>query len=79
MKNGSKSLHKQCKKILFQKVNESRGEENRAVCHSKSQVRCQKFALGGLFWRLETTTNDLDLDFDWSSFRLSRFFESKFR
>ena len=27
----------------------------------------------GLFWRLETTSNDLDPDFRWSSLRLSRF------
>ena len=29
---------------------------------------------GGLFWRLETTSNDLDADFDRSSTRLSWFF-----
>ena len=28
---------------------------------------------GGVFWRLETTSNDLDLDFDRSSIELSRF------
>ena len=30
--------------------------------------------MGGLFWRLETTSNDLDPEFDRSSLRLSRFF-----
>ena len=29
---------------------------------------------GGVFWRLEATSNDLDPDFDRSSLRLSRFF-----
>ena len=28
---------------------------------------------GGVFWRLETTSNDLDLDFDRDSIELSRF------
>ena len=30
--------------------------------------------MGGLFWSLKTTSNDLDPDFDWFSLRLSRFF-----
>ena len=29
---------------------------------------------GGLFWRLDTASNDLDPDFHWSSLRLRRFF-----
>ena len=29
--------------------------------------------MGGLFWSLETTSNNLDPDFDWSSIKLSRF------
>ena len=29
---------------------------------------------GGLLWRLEATSNELDPDFDWSAFRLSRHF-----
>ena len=38
------------------------------------QARCQKFALGGrLFWRLETTSNNLDPDSHWSSLTLNRF------
>ena len=31
---------------------------------------------GGVFWRLETTSNDLDLDFDRDSIELSRFLSS---
>ena len=27
------------------------------------QIRSQEFAMGGLFWKLETTSNDLDSDF----------------
>ena len=34
---------------------------------------------GGRFWRLETTSNDFDPDFDQSSFRLSRFFCPKIK
>ena len=37
------------------------------------QASSQKFAFGGgLFWRLETTLNNLDPDFHWSSLRLSQ-------
>ena len=43
------------------------------VC-SPSQACSQEFAMGGLFWELETTANDLDPDFDQSSIRLRRFF-----
>ena len=39
-----------------------------------TQARSQDFAVcGGVFWRLETTSNYLDLDFDRSSIKLSRF------
>ena len=38
-----------------------------------AQARSQKFALGRLFWRLETTSNGLDPNFCTSSLRLSRF------
>ena len=39
------------------------------------QARSHEFAMGGgVFWRLETTSNDLDPDFGWSSNRLSHFF-----
>ena len=38
-------------------------------------ARSQKFAIGGgLFWKLETTANNLDPDFHQSSTRWSRFF-----
>ena len=38
------------------------------------QARSQEFAMRGLFWRLETTSNNHDPDFGQSSLRLSRFF-----
>ena len=38
------------------------------------QARSQEFALGGLFWRLETISNDLDPNFDRSLIGLSRLF-----
>ena len=38
------------------------------------QVRSQEFAVGELFWRLETTPKDLDPDFDWSLLKLGQFF-----
>ena len=37
----------------------------------------QEFASGGLFWRLETTSNDLDPDFDRSLIRLSQWWPPK--
>ena len=43
-------------------------------------ARSQEFEMGrGLFWRLETTLNHLDPNFDWFSLRLSRFFLPYFR
>ena len=39
-----------------------------------SQARSQEFEMRGLFWRLESTSNDLDPDFDRSSLRMSQFF-----
>ena len=42
-----------------------------------TQARSQEFAMwGGVFWRLETTSDDLDLDFDRDSIELSRFLSS---
>ena len=46
-----------------------------ARCHCSSlKVRSQEFAWRGLFWSLETSSHDIDPDFDGSLNRLSRFF-----
>ena len=43
------------------------------------QACSQEFAMGERgVWKLETTSNDLDPDFDQSSIRLSRFFCQNF-
>ena len=45
-----------------------------------NQARSQEFPIrGGLFWRVETTSNYLDPDFDRSSIRLSRFLSPNLR
>ena len=38
-----------------------------------TQERSQEFAVGGgLFWRLQTKSDDIDPDFDWASLRLAQ-------
>ena len=44
-----------------------------------AQARSQEFEMGGLFWRLEATSNDLDPGFNRSSLRLSPFFCPNFK
>ena len=44
---------------------------------STEQARNQEYALGGLIWRLEKTSKNLDPDFKWALIRLSRFFRPK--